>query len=69
MPPKSKPELEPITLVFAGPDDRMIHVGGGHYVHVTAGDPVPDGVDPSTLGPDWVPSNATSVAPTTTEEV
>ena len=64
----STPAPEP-ALVFAGADDVMLHTGGGCYVHITAGDPVPAGVDPSTLGPDWVPSTAVSAAQPTTEEV
>lgn len=70
MPPKpSTPAPEP-SLVFAGPDPKMLHTGGGVYVVVTAGDPVPAGVDPSSLGPDWVPSTAVPAAtPTEPEEV
>jgi hypothetical protein len=57
------PEPSASTLVYSGVD-CMLHVGSGTYVHVTSGSPVPDGVDPSTLGPDWVPSTVTK-----TEEV
>jgi len=64
------PKVSTPTLFFDGADDVMLHAGGGCYVHVTRGDPVPDGVDPSTLGPDWVPStNKPVTANTTTEEV
>lgn len=59
----------PASLVYAGPDEKMLHVGGGNYAHITPGCPVPDGLDPTTLGPDWVPSTAVQTASPTTEEV
>ncbi len=67
MPPKPSTDS---VLVFAGTVPIRMHVGGGVYVDVIPGDPVPDGVDPSTLGPDWVPgNNKPPVTATPTEEV
>ena len=64
-----KPSTPAPVLVYGGTDEMMIHLGGGNYARITPGCPVPDGLDPATLGPDWVPTTAVQTAPTTTEEV
>lgn len=66
-----KPSSPATRLVYAGTAELWMHTGGGQYAHITPGCGVPDGVDPSNLGPDWVPSTqpAVSTASPTTEEV
>jgi len=59
MPRTPSPSSRPCWL----PDRTvLLHVGNGAYVEIRQGDPAPDGVDATTLGPEWGEATPTTSA-------
>lgn len=54
---------------WLGHSPILLHVGNGEYVEIAPGAPAPDGIDITTLGPEWgTPTAAATSAASTPEE-